>query len=63
MAALLEAKGLQDLFRQFAPRATERRLAYSLDRQRIDEVMYFLDVYSFVRGSDVLPSALVRPHD
>ncbi len=56
MAALVEAEKLRDMFDRFALQAVERRLAYSFDRQRVDEVMFFLDVYNLVNGSDVLPA-------
>ncbi|WP_404710616.1 hypothetical protein [Sphingomonas sp. MMS24-J13] len=55
LAALIEAEWLSDMFERFALRAVERRLAYSIDRQRFDDAMFFLDVYSFVNGGDILP--------
>ncbi len=56
LAALVEAERLRDMFDRFALEAVERRLAYSIYRQRVDDVMFFLDVYSLVNGSDVMPA-------
>lgn len=54
LAALVEAEWLHDMFDKFALQAVERRIAYSIDRERFDETMFYLDVYSFVNGGDVL---------
>jgi hypothetical protein len=61
LAALVEAEWLHDMFDKFALQAVERRIAYSIDRDRIEETMFYLDVYSFVNGSDVLPRPPVQP--
>jgi hypothetical protein len=54
LAALVEAEWLHGMFDKFALQAVERRIAYSIDRERVDETMFYLDVYSFVNGGDIL---------
>jgi hypothetical protein len=57
LAVLAEAEWLGDMFGRFALRAVERRLAYAIDRQRFDDAMFFLDVYSLVNGGDILSNS------
>ncbi len=58
LLALAEAERLREMFEDSALQAAERRIAYSIDRCDIDRAMYFLDVYRFVNGGDVLLRAL-----
>ena len=61
MKALTQAEWLREMFESCALQAAERRIAYSIDRQDIPGAMFFLDVYSYVNGGDVLPSVRVSP--
>ena len=54
LLALAEADRLREMFEESALQATERRIAHSIDRCDVAKAMYFLDVYRFVNGGDVL---------
>lgn len=63
--ALAEADSLREMFEHAALSAAERRIAHSIDGGNIAGAMFFLDVYNFVNGSDVvtpkIPVAQLSP--
>jgi hypothetical protein len=61
LLALAEAERLREMFEDSALQAAERRIAHSIDNQDIDRTMYFLEVYRFVNGGDVLLRAPMSP--
>jgi hypothetical protein len=61
LQALAEAEWLQEMFETCALQAAERRIAYSIDRSNIANAMYFLEVYRFVNGGDILGVPPITP--
>jgi hypothetical protein len=59
--ALAEAHWLQEMFEGLALAAAERRIAHSLDFNDIAKTMFFLDVYHYVNGGDVLGAGPAKP--